>query len=59
MMRIAIIEQDRTISLEDLTSPESLRSAIELARKWIAECESRLRSTTAGQVTKRPAVPYL
>jgi hypothetical protein len=60
MIRIAIVEKGRLLSIENLTSPEQLRSAIELARKLIAECEQRLSPVSpSGPGKPRQGVPYL
>jgi hypothetical protein len=63
MIRIAIIENGRITPPEALATPDQLRSAMELARSLIVECEGRLKSMTPpAQATKpaqRPVAPYL
>jgi len=60
MIRIAIVEKGESLSVENLTSPEQLESAIELARKLIAECEQRLSPVSPSVPPKpRQVTPYL
>lgn len=60
MLRIAIVEKGKLLSAANLTSSEQLRSAIELARKLIAECEQRLSPASPSEPAKpRQVAPYL
>jgi hypothetical protein len=58
MIRVAIIDQDRHVTPESLTTVEQLRTAIESARRLIAECERRLAALSPAP-PKRGGVPYM
>lgn len=58
-MKLAIIEQERQMTVQDLTSAEQLQTAVELARTMIRECETRLRAAASATAPKKGPVPYL
>ena len=57
MITVAIVDQDRQLTPESLTTVEQLRTAIESARRLIAECERRLASLAPPK--RGGGVPYM